>query len=63
MWIENGAQLAWLINPYAGTVSIYRPGRREEVLQRPEVVEADAVVPGFRLRMARFWDHTGGQVE
>ncbi len=63
MWIENGAQLAWLINPYAGTVSIYRPGQREEVLQRPEVVEADAVVPGFRLRMARFWDHTGGQAE
>lgn len=55
MWIANGAELAWLIDPFARTVSIYRPGRAVEVLQAPELVEADAVVPGFRLSMAKLW--------
>ena len=55
MWIANGAKLAWMIDPYAGTVSIYWPGVEVEVLERPEVVVADAVVPGFRLRTSRLW--------
>ncbi len=54
-WIANGTKLAWMIDPYAGTVGIYRPGRDVEVLERPEVVVADAVVTGFRLRTSRLW--------
>jgi hypothetical protein len=25
-WIENGAKLAWLVDPYAKSVHIYAPG-------------------------------------
>ncbi|WP_263372860.1 Uma2 family endonuclease [Granulicella aggregans] len=55
MWIANGAQLAWMIDPFAGEVLVYRPGQSVERLARPEWVEAEAVVPGFRLEMARLW--------
>jgi len=55
MWIANGAQLAWMIDPFAAEVLVYRSGQTAERLARPEWVEADAVVPGFRLEMARLW--------
>ncbi|MBC6608016.1 Uma2 family endonuclease [Hymenobacter sp. BT188] len=53
-WLSNGAQLAWLIVPETETAYIYRPGQPE-----PEVVQGfdnelsgEAVLPGFRLRLA-----------
>ncbi len=55
-WMENGAKLAWMIDPNGATVSIYRPGKGMEVLLRPDWVEADAVVPGFRLETSRLWE-------
>ena len=55
MWIANGAQLAWLIDPFAATLTIYRPGHAPHQLTRPEWVEADTVVPGFRLETSRLW--------
>jgi Uma2 family endonuclease len=55
MWIANGAQLAWLIDPFASTISIYQPGVAVEVLTRPDWVEAKTVVPGFRLETSRLW--------
>ena len=55
VWMENGAQLAWMIDPYAATVTIYRPGREPEALDRPEFVEAEAPVAGFRLTTSNLW--------
>jgi Uma2 family endonuclease len=55
MWIANGAQLAWMIDPFAAIISIYRPNTAVEVLARPDWVEADSVVPGFRLETSRLW--------
>ena len=54
-WIANGAQLAWMIDPYAATLTIYRPGREPEVLDRPDSVEAEAPVAGFRLTTSNLW--------
>jgi Uma2 family endonuclease len=55
-WIDNGAQLAWMIDPYAASLTIYRPGREPEVLERPDSVEAEAPVEGFRLTTSNLWD-------
>ena len=55
MWISNGAQLAWMIDPFAATVSIYRPGRTVELLGCPDMVEAGEVVPGFCLSTGKLW--------
>jgi len=55
MWIRNGVQLAWMINPFAATVSIYRPKQMLEELSRPDVVDAGEPVAGFRLKLAKLW--------
>jgi Uma2 family endonuclease len=54
-WLDNGAQLAWLIDPIEGNVTIYRPGHAPEKLERPEVVAAADPIAGFELRCTRFW--------
>ena len=54
-WLDNGAQLAWLIDPIAGNATIYRPGQPPETLDRPEGVRATAPVAGFELRCTRLW--------
>jgi Uma2 family endonuclease len=56
MWITNGAQLAWMVDPYRATLSIYRPGAAVEVLTRPDSVEAGDPVAGFRLSTLLLWD-------
>lgn len=54
-WVENGAQLAWLIDPIEATVSIYRPNEPTETLERPDIIAAHAPVTGFELRTTRLW--------
>lgn len=56
LWLANGAQLAWMIDPYAATVSIYRPGAEVELLHRPDIIEADGPVAGFHLPMLKLWN-------
>ena len=51
-YMENGAQLGWLIDPLGGQVFVYRPGAPVERLEEPDSVSADPVLPGFRLELA-----------
>jgi len=34
---------------------IYRPGQQPELTTKPEVLEGEGPVAGFRLEMERFW--------
>lgn len=54
-WMANGAQLAWLIDPVRKLAIIYRPGQQPELTTKPEVLEGEGPVAGFRLEMERFW--------
>ncbi len=54
-YLENGAQLGWLIDPAVGTVTIFRPGREPEVLHQPAQVIGEGPVAGFTLATARLW--------
>jgi len=53
IWMSNGAQLAWLIDPIRKLAIVYRADREPETLRRPEVLEGEGPVAGFRLEMAR----------
>jgi Uma2 family endonuclease len=55
MWISNGAQLAWLIDPYSAEAIVYRPNAEPEKLTRPEYLIGESPVAGLRLPMKRFW--------
>jgi Uma2 family endonuclease len=55
LWLENGAKLAWLVDPIDANVTIYRPGQPAELLARPEIVRAAAPIAGFELPCTRLW--------
>jgi Uma2 family endonuclease len=48
-YMENGAQLGWLINPLAQQVEIYRPNHQPDCLNAPTTLSGDPVLPGFQL--------------
>jgi Uma2 family endonuclease len=54
-YMENGAQLAWLIDPVERRVYIYRTGEEVEMLIDPATVSADPTLKGFVLQLAELW--------
>ena len=54
-WMSRGAELGWLIDPRRKLVVVYRQGREAEVLLRPEWMEGDGPLAGFRMQMGEFW--------
>ena len=54
-WLDNGAQLAWLVDPLDPTVTIYRPNQPPELLLHPETVAGEGPVAGFTLPCDRLW--------
>ena len=54
-YLDNGAQLGWLIDPFEKRVSIYRPSQPVETLENPASVNGEPVLPGFVLRVRELW--------
>ncbi|EKU98807.1 hypothetical protein Lepto7375DRAFT_8130 [Leptolyngbya sp. PCC 7375] len=54
-YIDNGAQLGWLIDPQNGQVEIYRPGKDVEILSKPSQLSGEDILPGFILNLKRIW--------
>ncbi len=44
-----GVRLGWLIDPATRTVMVYRPGQEPRLLENPERVSGEDVLPGFEL--------------
>lgn len=58
-YIENGAQLGWLIDPEARAVEIYRSGREPERIEGADVLRGEGPVEGFTLDLRTVWDPLG----
>lgn len=54
-YIDNGAQLGWLINRQQRQVEIYRPGQAPEILDSPTVLSGETTLPGFTLDLVPIW--------
>jgi Uma2 family endonuclease len=52
---ENGVRLGLLVNPKNKRVEIYRPGQEPEVLESPESIDCNEVMPGFVLSLKKIW--------
>ncbi|MEO1144034.1 MAG: Uma2 family endonuclease [Cyanobacteria bacterium J06638_22] len=52
-YMENGAQLGWLIDPPNKQVDIYRAGQPVEVLENPSKLSGETILPGFTLTLKR----------
>ncbi|KAI9135030.1 Uma2 family endonuclease [Acaryochloris sp. CCMEE 5410] len=51
-YLVNGLQLGWLINPQDQQVEIYRLDQEVEVLQDPDFLSGEAVLPNLQLSLA-----------
>jgi Uma2 family endonuclease len=56
IWIANGVEVAWLIDPIEKAVTIYRPGDEPEHLAHPTCVQGTGPIAGFELVMSRIWE-------
>lgn len=52
---EPGLQLGWLIDRKNRKVYIYRPNQAVEILDNPETISGDPVLPGFILNLSKVW--------
>jgi Uma2 family endonuclease len=54
-YLENGTSLGWLIDPLKRQVYVYRPGEEVVILDNPETLSADPLLPGFTLDLTELW--------
>ena len=54
-YLDNGVKLGWLIEPSAKTVEIYRAGQQVEILNNPQTLLGEDVLPGFVLDLSEIF--------
>ena len=62
-YLDNGVKLAWLIEPSAKTVEIYRAEKQVEILNNPRSrreasplgLSGEDILPGFTLNLAEIF--------
>lgn len=54
-YVANGVRLGWLIDPFEKRVHIYRANGEIEVLDDPQSVSGEDVLPGFELPVREIW--------
>jgi Uma2 family endonuclease len=54
-YLDNGAQLAWLIDPEQRRVYVYRPQEPVQELDKPKTVSGDPLLSGFELDLREIW--------
>jgi Uma2 family endonuclease len=54
-YMDNGAQLGWLIDSKNRQVEIYRVPKPVETLATPTELFGEDVLPGFVLKLNRIW--------
>lgn len=54
-YIDNGAQLGWLIDPETRRVYVYRSHIDVEILDDPQRVAGDPLLAGFALDLGEIW--------
>lgn len=54
-YLENGVKLGWLIEPSEKKVEVYRLGREKEILNHPQNLLGEDVLPGFILDLSEIF--------
>jgi Uma2 family endonuclease len=55
MWIDNGVELAWLIDPERRVVEVYRLNEAPEAHENPTSMQGTGCISGFCLVMNLVW--------
>jgi len=54
-YLENGTRLGWLINRQDRQIEIYRQGQGVEVLENPNSLSGEDILPSFVLDLEPIW--------
>lgn len=54
-YIENGAQLGWLIHAKTKQIFIYRPNEAVEILKNPAKISGEPLLKNFELDLTEIW--------
>ncbi len=54
-YLDNGAELGWLLDPQTKRVYVFRHGTEVECLENPAKVEGDNLIEGFILDVGKVW--------
>lgn len=54
-YIDNGTRLGWLVNPKNRQVEVYRQGKEMEILNSPNNLLGEDVLPEFVLNLESIW--------
>ena len=54
-YLDNGVKLGWLINPEAKQVEVYRLGQDVELLDSPQAISGEDILPGFTLDLTNIF--------
>ena len=52
-WMDGGAKLGWYLDPYETRAYIYRAGQDVDILDNPETLSGEDVLPGFVFQIGR----------
>jgi len=53
--LENGVRQGWLIEPRARIIEVYRLGEDVEIVENPNTINGEDVLPGFVLNLEPIW--------
>ena len=54
-YLATGTRFGWLLDPLEKKLHVYAPGADVQVLDEPDAVSGDPVLPGFTLDLRPFW--------
>lgn len=54
-YLDNGAQLGWLLDPEQRRVYVYRVGEEVEGMENPEAISGEPLLSGFVLDLREIW--------
>jgi Uma2 family endonuclease len=57
-YLDNGAQLGWLIDPLTRCIHVYLPHSQPQILEAPRTISAEPVLPGLSLDLQGIWQPT-----
>lgn len=60
LWLAHGAKHVWIVNPKKRTVTIYRSPSDSITFSGSDDLEADDILPGFRISLDRIFGPTPG---
>lgn len=55
-YVDAGAQIVWVIDPAAKTVTVYRPAESPRNLREDDTLTANGVIPGFKVPVAELFN-------